>query len=225
MSEKEKELEDLKFEMKKELNKISRYIDSGVNPEFKVLFKQYCDLKGFKFIYDNIKSLPRMILTRYGIIELFKPCVEEWKVVSEINNYRALRNDFYYITNFIGLSSYNRYASKILFYLVTNEKELVKILNEVSDVEMKIEDIVIDNYINKLNIIEEKNKIEIKNKKENIKKKENYYIKFKKDILKVDENNNVFKLKEKGVKDNVRKLLLARKHRTKMQNVRNEIRA
>lgn len=191
MTEQEKQLEDLRFEMKKELNAISRYIDAGVTPDFKKLLKEYCELKGLKFIYDNVNSLPRMILTRYGIIEFFKPFTEEWKTVSEINEYRALRNDFYYITNLIGISTYNRYVSKILFYLVTNEKELLKILNEVSDVEMSVSDIKIDNYIDKLSTIEEN--IKIKNKKGSIKKNNNYYVQVKNYILKIDGNNNVYK--------------------------------
>lgn len=221
MTEFEKTLEDLRFEMKKQLNSINRYVDIGVSKEFKELFKEYCKLKGFDFVYDNANSLPRKVLTRYGIIELFKPYEEEWKVVSEINQFRSLRNDFYNVINLIGIGSYNRYVSKILYYLVTNDKELVNIINEKLDKTIYLDDIITNKYIEKLNVI--KDKVIINNKKGNLRQKGNYYIRVNENIIKVDENNILYNVVQGG--ENVSELFLERKFRTEMQNARNEIRA
>lgn len=180
--------------------------------------KKYFTALDFIMIEEDYRTLPRKILTSYGILDLVNDYNIETERFSNLTKTVAMSiNDFYDFSFFLSKKSYHKYKDVVVAYLLTHKKILIEYLNKKYNLKLEEKDLS-RKYILKTATIKYSNK-KVNNLRNYMIEKNKKYIKTERTTLMIN-GLKIYKL-EMNKNDNGR-YVNTRKLRRNAQLHKNE---
>lgn len=104
--------------------------------------KKYFTALDFIMIEEDYRTLPRKILTSYGILDLVNDYNIETERFSNLTKTVAMSiNDLYDFSFFLSKKSYHKYKDVVVAYLLTHKKILIEYLNKKYNLKLEEKDL------------------------------------------------------------------------------------
>ena len=198
------------------LNKIYNREDL-TKDEIKAVKKHFTALD-FIMMEDDYRTLPRKILTTYGILDLVNDYDVEVERFSDLTKTVAMSmNDLYNFSYFLSRRSYHKYKDIVVFYLLTHKRMLLEYLNKKYNINLTEKDLSRKNIL-KTATVKHSNK-KITNHRNYMIDKNKKYIRTGRTILMID-GLKIYKLEV--IKNDDGRYVNSRKLRRNAQLHKNE---